>query len=180
MSLGIGAYKVGGVGQCFSMRRRYPWQPCEWPPPNQNLLGVWKRRGQWTGVKWNLWLQQPQAPSCSSCIKKKQTTHLPTECSWQREQHQKTAVQAQGNSVLSLHNRRFMSQVGRTRYFVQNATRAQSTRRGKEKNKVPVRSPLFLLLLNSTAMSKELWITNGKDTWCQASWLEMPAEGVRI
>ena len=75
MSLGIGAYKVGGAGQCFSMRRRYPWQPCERPPPNQNLLGVWKRRGQWTGVKWNLWLQQPQAPSCSSCIKKKNRQH---------------------------------------------------------------------------------------------------------
>ena len=137
MSLGFGAYKVGGSGQCFSMRRRYPWQPCERRPPNQNLLGAWKRRGQQKGVKWNLWLQQPQAPSCSSCIKKKkQTTHLPTECSWQWEQYQKTAVQAQGNSVL-----------------------------------------------NSTAMSKELWITNGKDTRCQASWLEMPArasEGVRI
>ena len=38
-------------------------------------------------------------------------------------------------------------------------------------------------VLNSTAMSKELWITNGKDTRCQASWLEMPArasEGVQI
>ena len=29
MSLGIGAYKVGGAGQCSSMRRKYPWQPCE-------------------------------------------------------------------------------------------------------------------------------------------------------
>ena len=33
MSLGVGAYKVGGAGQCFSMRRRYPWEPCERPPP---------------------------------------------------------------------------------------------------------------------------------------------------
>ena len=35
MSLGIfsGAYKVGGARQCSSMRRRYPWQPCEQPPP---------------------------------------------------------------------------------------------------------------------------------------------------
>ena len=32
MSLGVGAYKVGGAGQCSSMRRRYPWQPCERPP----------------------------------------------------------------------------------------------------------------------------------------------------
>ena len=32
MSLGVAAYKVGGAGQCSSMRRRYPWQPCERPP----------------------------------------------------------------------------------------------------------------------------------------------------
>ena len=32
MSLGTGAYKVGGAGQCSSMRRRYPLQPCERPP----------------------------------------------------------------------------------------------------------------------------------------------------
>ena len=36
MSLGIGAYKVGGVGQCSNMRRRYPRQPCERPPPGTN------------------------------------------------------------------------------------------------------------------------------------------------
>ena len=39
----------------------------------------------------------------------------------------------------SLHDRRFMSQAGRTRYF------ARSARRGEEKNKAPVGSPLFLL-----------------------------------
>ena len=33
MSLGVGAYKFGGAGQCSSMRRRYPWQPCERAPP---------------------------------------------------------------------------------------------------------------------------------------------------
>ena len=33
MSLGAGAYKVGKVGQCSSMRRKYPLQPCERPPP---------------------------------------------------------------------------------------------------------------------------------------------------
>ena len=33
MSWGAGAYKVGGAGQCSSMRRRYPLQPCECPPP---------------------------------------------------------------------------------------------------------------------------------------------------
>ena len=33
MSLGIAAYKVGGAGQYSNMRRRYPWQPCERPPP---------------------------------------------------------------------------------------------------------------------------------------------------
>ncbi|CAH3145847.1 unnamed protein product, partial [Porites lobata] len=34
----------------------------------------------------------------------------------------------------SLHDRRFMSQAGRTRYFARSATRARSARRGKEKN----------------------------------------------
>ena len=38
MSLGVGAYKVGGAGQCSSMRRRYPWQPCEQPPPGTVTL----------------------------------------------------------------------------------------------------------------------------------------------
>ena len=38
MSLGVGAYKVGGAEQCNSMRRRYPWQPCEWPPPDTVTL----------------------------------------------------------------------------------------------------------------------------------------------
>ena len=33
MSLGIGAYKVGGARQCSSMKRGYPWQPCERPLP---------------------------------------------------------------------------------------------------------------------------------------------------
>jgi len=32
MSLGIGAYKVSGVGQSSRMKRmRSPWQPCERP-----------------------------------------------------------------------------------------------------------------------------------------------------
>ena len=35
----------------------------------------------------------------------------------------------------SLHDRRFMSQAGRTRYFARSATRARSARRGEEKNK---------------------------------------------
>ena len=35
---------------------------------------------------------------------------------------------------VSLHDRRFMSQAGRTRYFARSATRARSARRGKEKN----------------------------------------------
>ena len=38
MSLGVGAYKFGGAGQCSSMRRRYPWQPCERPPPGTITL----------------------------------------------------------------------------------------------------------------------------------------------
>ena len=36
---------------------------------------------------------------------------------------------------ISLHDRRFMSQAGRTRYFARSATRARSARRGEEKNK---------------------------------------------
>ena len=47
--------------------------------------------------------------------------------------------------MCSLHDRRFMSQAGWTRYFARSATRARSARRGEEKNKAPVRSPLFLL-----------------------------------
>ena len=38
MSLGVGAYKVGGAVQCSSMRRRYPLQPCKWPPPGTVTL----------------------------------------------------------------------------------------------------------------------------------------------
>ena len=38
MSLGAGAYKVGGAGQCFSMRRRYPWKPFGQPPPGTVTL----------------------------------------------------------------------------------------------------------------------------------------------
>ena len=45
----------------------------------------------------------------------------------------------------SLHDRRFISQAGRTRYFARSATWARSARRGEEKNKAPVRSPLLLL-----------------------------------
>ena len=36
-------------------------------------------------------------------------------------------------SFLSLHDRRFMSQAGRTRYFARSATWARSARRGEEK-----------------------------------------------
>ena len=32
MSFGVGAYKVGGAGQCYGMRRRYSWQPSKQPP----------------------------------------------------------------------------------------------------------------------------------------------------
>ena len=38
MSLRTGAYKVGGAGQCSSMRKRYPWQPCKRPPPDTVTL----------------------------------------------------------------------------------------------------------------------------------------------
>ena len=36
--MGIGAYKVCGAGQCSSVRRRYPWQPSERPPPGTITL----------------------------------------------------------------------------------------------------------------------------------------------
>ena len=73
MSLGVVACKVGGAGQCSSVRRRYPWQLCERPSPNWNLLDAWKRRGQRTGVKWNLRLQQLQAPSAAVASKNRHT-----------------------------------------------------------------------------------------------------------
>ena len=38
MSLGVGAYEIGGAGHCSSMRRRYPWQPCKRPPPGTIAL----------------------------------------------------------------------------------------------------------------------------------------------
>ena len=38
MSLGAGAYKVGGAEQCFSMRKRYPWKPFGRPPPGTVTL----------------------------------------------------------------------------------------------------------------------------------------------
>ena len=61
----------------------------------------------------------------------------------------------------SLHDRRFMSQAGQTRYFARSTTRARSARRGKEKNKAPVRSPLFLLF-------RPLTPTNiNYPRWCQ-------------
>ena len=47
----------------------------------------------------------------------------------------------------SLHNRRFMSQARRTRHFERSAKRTQSARRGEEKNKAPVTSPFFWLLI---------------------------------
>ena len=63
--------------------------------------------------------------------------------------------------VHSLHDRRFMSQAGRTRYFARSAIRARSARRGEEKNKAPVRSPLFLLF-------RPLTPTNiNYPRWCQ-------------
>ena len=63
MSLGVGAYKVGGAGQCTSMRRRYLWQPCEQPPPNRELLGAWgcwSRRFHFIPVRWPLFFQAPK------------------------------------------------------------------------------------------------------------------------
>ena len=116
---------------CSSMRRRYPWQPCEPPPPNRNLLGACKRRGQRTGVKWNLRLQQPQAPSAAVASKNRHTL-----TKWMQltvRATPKTAVQALSN-----------------------------------------------LVLNSTAMSKELWITNGKDTRCHPADQRCPQELPRV
>ena len=33
MSLGTGAYKVGGDGKALAPGMKYPWQPCERPQP---------------------------------------------------------------------------------------------------------------------------------------------------
>ena len=46
----------------------------------------------------------------------------------------------------SLHDRPFMSQAGRKRYFARSAARARGARRGKEKNKA-----LFLFLFPSSS-----------------------------
>ena len=61
----------------------------------------------------------------------------------------------------SLHDWRFMSQAGRTRYFARSATRARSARRGEKKNKAPVRSPLFLLFRPPTPTNINY------PRWCQ-------------
>ena len=50
--------------------------------------------------------------------------HLPVDVAWRHG----------GHIGGSLHDRRFMRQAGRTRYFARSATRARSARRGEEKN----------------------------------------------
>ena len=45
-------------------------------------------------------------------------------------------------SKISLHDRRFMSQARRTRYFARSATQARSARRGEEKNQADGRSSI--------------------------------------
>ena len=50
----------------------------------------------------------------------------------------------------SLHDRTFMRQAGRTRYFARNATRAQSVRWGEEKNKT-----IFLFSSSRTLRSAQ-------------------------
>ena len=52
-------------------------------------------------------------------------------------------------SVSSLQNRRFMSQARRTRYLALSAKWVRSMRRGEEKNKAYVTSPLFWLFPRS-------------------------------
>ena len=119
MSLGVGAYKVGGAGQCSSIRRRYPWQPCKWPPTQPESPLVLENGGAseqgWNGTSDSNnpkhQAQQLHQKTDNTITKWMQLTVRTTP---------KTAVQTQGNSVL-----------------------------------------------NSTAMSKELWITNGKDTPCK-------------
>ena len=75
MSLGVGAYKVGGVRQCSSMRKRYPWRPCEWPPPNRNLLWCLKKEGP--ANRGEMEPLTPTTPSTkhSSCIEKQTHTY---------------------------------------------------------------------------------------------------------
>ena len=74
---------------------------------------------------------------------------------WHREVRSGCSFQW-GNS---LHDRRFMSQAGRMWYFARSVTRSWSARRGEEKNKGPVRSPLFLLFcpLTPTNINYPWW-----------------------
>ena len=72
----------------------------------------------------------------------------------------------QCRSDISLHNRRFMSQAGRTRCFAWSATRARSARPGEEKYKalyfsLPLvsRSPC-LAVMQATAIFIELVVTS--------------------
>ena len=59
----------------------------------------------------------------------------------------------------SLHNRRFMSQARRTRYFERSAKRGRSARRREEKNKASVTSPFF----SSSAHLRPQVLNNGGD-----------------
>ena len=55
-----------------------------------------KRRGQRTGVKWNLRLQQPQAPSTAAALK----THAYQMTAADSDSNTKTVVRAPSNLAL--------------------------------------------------------------------------------
>ena len=68
-------------------------------------------------------------------------------------------------SRCSLHDRRFVSQAGRTRYFARSVTRARSARRGEEKNKAPVIALDFCCIYIGLVFIKdsEIWVLRFRD-----------------
>ena len=66
-----------------------------------------------------------------------------------------------GDDGCSLHDRRFISEAGRTRYFTRSA------RRGEEKNKAPVRNPLFLLFHQCSTVHQ---VDDQADWWISTTW----------
>ena len=68
-------------------------------------------------------------------------------------------------SRCSLHDRRFMSQAGRTRYLARSVTRARSARRGEEKNKAPVIVLDFCCIYIGLVFIKdsEIWVLRFRD-----------------
>ena len=78
---------------------------------------------------------------CAFCYSLWRLLFLPQKKRGGRDVSNNKLFQILGRVYTSLHNRRFMSQARRTPHF------GRSVRRGEEKNKAAVASPLFWLLL---------------------------------